>query len=87
MTTIYVVVAAIFISALIVSLQKGYGTGAAILSALLVTAGILAIIALLYLSWWRLFTPVGREAEKEAQARCEIKKLDRKRDREWRAMD
>lgn len=87
MTTIYVVVAAIFISALIISLQKGCGIGTAILSALLVTAGIIVIIALLYLSWWRLFTPSGREAEKEAQARYEIKKLDRKRDREWRAMD
>lgn len=39
------------------------------------------------LLWWRLFTPEGREAEKEAQARYELKKLDKKRDKEWRQMN
>ena len=83
----YGFLAFIFIRTLIISLQKGHGIGIAILSAIFITLIILLIIGLLIFLWWRLFTAEGREAEKEAEARSYIKKLERKRDREWHGMN
>lgn len=83
----YGFVAALFIITLLDSLGDGEGIGMAIFSAALVTVGVLLIIGLLVVLWWRLFTPSGRKAEEEAQARCEIKKIVRRREREWREMN
>lgn len=82
----YGIVAALFTITLLTSLGKGNGIGTAIFSAVFVTVAVLLIIGLLFVLWWRLFTPSGRKAE-EAQARSEIKKIERKRDREWREMN
>ncbi|GEM_PF-6500972 len=83
----YVIVAALFIIILLTSLGKGNGIGTAIFSAVFVTVAILLIVGLLFVLWWRLFTPSGHKTEEEAQARSAIKKIERKRDREWREMN
>lgn len=83
----YGIVAALFIITLLTSLESGNGIGTAIFSAVFVTLAVLLIIGLLLVLWWRLFTTSGRKAEEEAQARSEIKKIERKRDREWREMN
>lgn len=83
----YGIVAALFIIILLTSLGKGNGIGTAIFSAVFVTVAILLIVGLLFVLWWRLFTPSGHKAEEEAQARSAIKKIERKRDREWREMN
>lgn len=83
----YSVVAALFIFTLIDSLRKGEGVGTAIFSAAFVTICIILIIGILFFLWWRLCTPSGRKAEEEAQARYYIKKLDKKRSKEWREMN
>ena len=83
----YGIVAALFIITLLTSLGKGNGIGTAIFSAVFVTVAVLLIIGLLFVLWWRLFTPSGRKAEEETQARSEIKKIELRRDREWREMN
>lgn len=83
----YGIVAAIFIATLLNSLENDDGIGTAIFSAVFVTIAVLQIVGLLFFLWWRLFTPSGRKAEEEAQARSEIKKIERQRDREWRRMN
>lgn len=83
----YAVVAALLIFTFLNSLWRGDGIGTAIFSAVFVTVAFLLIVGLLFVLWWRLFTPSGHKAEEEAQARSEIKKLERKRDREWRRMN
>lgn len=72
------IIAGIFITVLVKSLDWGYSVGASILWAVILTASFLLLIPFLCLLYWRLFTPDGREAEKEAQARYEMKKLQRK---------
>lgn len=83
----YTGVAVLLILTFLSSLNRGEGIGTAIFSAVFVTVGVLLIIGLLIVLWWRLFTPSGRKAEQEAQALSEIKKIERKRDREWRRMN
>lgn len=43
--------------------------------------------ALLYIAWWRVFTPEGRAEERRIQEEIKWKKLQRKREREWRDMN
>lgn len=83
----YAVIASLFMFTLVSFLWRGEGIGCAIFSAVLVTVGVFLIVGLLFFLWWRLFTSSGRKAEEEAQARAEIRKLERKRDREWRRMN
>lgn len=84
---VYAVVVVLFVYTLITSLQEGDGIATALFSAVFVTVAVLLLIGLLSVLWWRLFTPEGRKAEEEAQARHYIKKLERKRAREWRRMN
>lgn len=82
----YAIVASLLIFTFLISLRRGDGIGTAIFSAVFVTISVILIAGLIFVLWWRLFTPSGRKAEEEAQARSEIKKIERQRDREWREM-
>lgn len=83
----YSVMAAIFVWSLVDSLHDGQSVLYSIITAIFIVLAILSIIGLLVFLGWRLFTPEGREAERQAQALHDIKKTERKRDREWRQMN
>lgn len=82
-----VVLSIIFVAFLVYFLKRGDSILGAILISAFETICILVFFVLMWLLIWRLFTKEGREAEKVAQARYEIKKLERKRDREWKRMN
>lgn len=81
------VVGILFIYTFMTSIHGGDRIATALFSAILVTFAVLLIIGLLFVLWWRLFTLGGRKAEAEAQAQHDIRKLERKRTREWRRMN
>lgn len=83
----YTVVGILLIYTFMTSIYGGDGIATALFSAVCVTFAVLLIIGLLFVLWWRLFTPEGRKTEAEAQARHDIRKLERKRTREWRRMN
>lgn len=82
-----VVAVLVFVFAFLNSLGKGECVPEAIFSASFVVLLVFAMIVFSVIIWWRLFTSEGREAEEEARALDEIKKIERKRDREWRKMN
>ncbi len=57
-----------------VGLDGGDGWFLSLLMAALLTIGALCSPLLLYIVWWRIFTPEGREAERKAQHAWNIKK-------------
>ena len=62
-------IAAIFISFLTFSLNRGDSIIYAVFGAIFMTICTIVLIVILYISWWRLFTKEGREAEKKAEER------------------
>lgn len=81
------VLAIIFVAFLVYFIKRGDSILGAILISAFETICILVFFVLMWLLIWRVFTKEGREAEKVAQARYEIKQLERKRDREWKRMN
>lgn len=84
-TIVCSIVAALFIYTFIVFLRRGEGVLYSLFAGIFVTVATIVLIPLLYIVWWRIFTPNGREDEKVARARWEIRKLEIIRDKEYRS--
>ena len=75
---IQVAAAILFISIFVIDLKGGDSVLAALFWAFLFTVSSVIIPILLYLVWWRIFTPEGREAEQRAREIYYSKKLEKK---------
>lgn len=84
---IQIAAAILFISIFVIDLKGGDSILAALFLAFLFTGSAVIIPILLYIVWWRIFTPDGREAEKRAREIYYSKKLEKKREKEWKRMN
>lgn len=84
---ILAILVGIFVASLDYFLNINYSVLPSILLSVLASMGLFAIAGAIYKGLWRIFTPEGREDAEIAQARYEIEKLERKRNREWKRMN
>lgn len=73
-TIVYSIVLAMFIYMFILFFRRGESVIYSLFGAIFVTISVIVCLVLLYIVWWRIFTPDGREAERIARARWESRK-------------